>query len=101
MKVQSSEAKKAGTILHSSTSSVEAVRQAFDYASSEGGLINKAALILVLRKKLKSVKRKDLWDNPKVESFAEGEASPPCIRVLVWRTCLMFFLVDPISINTV
>lgn len=99
MKVQSSEAKKAGTILHSSTSSVEAVRQAFVYASSEGGLINKAAL--VLRKKLKSVKRKDLWDNPKVESFAEGEASPPCIRVLVWRTFLMFFLVDPISINTV
>lgn len=77
MKVQSSEAKKAGTILHSSTSSVEAVRQAFAYASSEGGLINKAAL--VLRKKLKSVKRKDLWDNPKVESFAEGEASPPSI----------------------
>lgn len=57
LKVQSSEAKKAGTILHSSTSSVEAVRQAFDYASSEEGLLNKAALVLRKKTEIRKTER--------------------------------------------
>jgi len=77
VKIQTPFGKKSGNIIYNAETADNAVRLAYDYASTEERTVTKAALIL--RKQLLAVEKSEIVDNPGLDDLRKGDASAPTL----------------------
>lgn len=75
IKIQSPPGKRLGSIIHNARISDNAVREVFDYTSTDERFVTRAALLM--RKKLLDVEKKSESHSPTLDDLKDGNASPP------------------------
>ena len=83
IKIQNPVGKKLGNIIYNASIAESAVRDVYDYTSTDERFVTRAALLM--RKQLLDVEKTSFLEGPTLDDLKEGDSSPPELVVNFFR----------------